>query len=354
MQPRKSATRSEQTSQTPAYPTQTIVSLNAGDGPGSVVINALVQPIALHALGAAGNAPGPLTIEVMPAPGAGGLLPSRCARRQRVADGPRLVEALNAQALRARVDFDHKSEPTSPTFAGDTSAEGWLSDYRLNSRGGIDADAELGTAALQSLRDKKYRYVSPALMLNHAGDVVGLSSIALVNNPNLPLEAPALNTETDDVKTKEQLAAEAALAERMQKLAERESAFEKRALNAAESNVDAAIEAGRILPAQRDFYLGAIKTHADGIEAGTAAFNAVLATPEDKKTPTSVLAQRIGPTGQPPADATRMNAAYQTPAGWSPPGEERLDLHAKIADYATKRGIPYRQAALEFGVINGV
>ena len=80
-----------------------------------MTINAFAQPIALHALGAPGDAPRPLTIEVIPPPGAGGLLPSRCGRRQRVADASKLVDDLNAQALRARVDFDHRSEPTSPT-----------------------------------------------------------------------------------------------------------------------------------------------------------------------------------------------------------------------------------------------
>ena len=305
--------------------------------------------------GADGEPAKPVALEVIPAPGANGLLPSRNGRRQRIADAQQLAARLNSQATRARVDFDHRSEPQSPLFAGTTEAEGWLSNYRENHRGGIDADVELGPSALERVRAKRYRYISPALLLSANDDVVGLSSIALVNNPNLPLDAPRLNAE-DDVKTQKQLDAEAT--ERDRTLNEREARLEKRALNAAERDVDAAIAAGRIPPAQKDFFLGAIKTHADGIEAGAEAFNAVFgavnAGDGAATAAPTVLTQRIGPTGQPPAAATQMNAAYRTPAGWNPPHDERLELHAKIADHASKRGIPYRQAAIEFGAIHGV
>ena len=317
-----------------------------------MVINALSLPIDANTFGADGEPAKPVTIEVIPAPGANGLLPSRNGRRQRIADVQQLAARLNSQSTQARVDYDHRSEPKSPLFAGTTEAEGWLSNYRANHGGGIDADAELGPDALERVRAKRYRYISPALLLSANDDVVGLSSVALVNNPNLPLDAPRLNTETD-VKTQEQPEAEAAAAERIRKLEEREGRLEKRALNAAERDVDAAAAAGRILPGQKDFYLGAIKTHADGIEAGAEAFNAMFATAGDgaaTAAPT-VLTQRIGPTGQP---ASRPSAAYRTPAGWQAPSDERLELHALIAEHASKRGIPYRQAAIEFGAIHGV
>ena len=119
------------------------VSLNSGDGSGLVVTNAFTLPVSLHGLGAAGAAPAPFTIEVVPPPGANGVLPARGGPVQRVRDPAALVVALNAQAVKARIDFDHRSEPQSKTFSGSTAAEGWLGDYRLNSRGGIDADAEL-------------------------------------------------------------------------------------------------------------------------------------------------------------------------------------------------------------------
>ena len=354
MQPRYPNPRRGSPHRRAAHPIATTTSLNSGDGPGPVVINALSLPIDANAFGADGEPAKPVTIEVIPAPSANGLLPSRNGRRQRILDAQQLAARLNSQATQARVDYDHKSEPQSPLFAGTTEAEGWLANYRANHRGGIDADAELGPNALERVRAKRYRYISPALLLSANDDVVGLSSVALVNNPNLPLDAPRLNSE-NDVKTQEQLDAEAAAAERVRKLNEREARLETRVLNAAESDVDAAIAAGRILPAQKDFYLGAITTHADGIEAGAEAFNAAFGAATAGGGPATaapaVLTQRIGPTGQP---ASKPSAAYRTPTGWQAPSDERLELHALIADHASKRGIPYRQAAIEFGAIHGV
>ena len=150
MQPRKPTTRSDCCAQTLAQPTPPIPSHNSGDGSGSVVINALPLPIDCNAFGADGEPAKPVTLEVIPAPGANGVLPARDGRRQRVADVSKLAAALNAQSFVARIDFDHRSEPSAPTFAGTTEAEGWLSNYRLNHRGGIDADIEFGASALES------------------------------------------------------------------------------------------------------------------------------------------------------------------------------------------------------------
>ena len=335
-----------------AHTTRTIASLNSGDGQCPVSINAFSLPIDLNTFGAEGDPAKPVTLEIIPAPGANGLLPARNGRRQRITDMGKLAAALNAQSTHARVDFDHRSEPQSPLFAGTTEAEGWLSDYRLNHRGGIDAAADLGTLALDRVRAKRYRYISPALLLTANDDVVGLSSIALVNNPNLPLDAPRLNSERD-VKTQAELDAEAALSAREQKLVDRETRAAERALNAAARAVDAAIAAGTILPAQKDYHLGSIKGHAGGVESGIDAFNAFVETAGvDQKI--GVLTRRIGPTGAPPRGAERTTApAYYAPEGWQPPSDERLELHAKIAAHAQKRGIPYREALIEFGALGG-
>ena len=115
-------------------------------------------------------------------------------------------------------------------------------------------------------------------------------------------------------------------------------------LNAAERAVDAAVEAGKILPAQKDYHLASIKSHADGIEKGVDAFNSFVETARGAaNTNTDVLIQRVGPTGTPPSGAGQRDApAYLAPNGWQPPSEERLELQTQIAEYAQKRGIPYR------------
>ena len=355
MHPGNDTTRRIETCGPLAYTHGLASCLNSGDGPGSVVINAFSLPIDLNAFGAEGAPAKPVALEVIPPPGATGLLPSRNGRRQRVADAAKLATVLNAQPLAARVDFDHRSEPASPTFSGTTAAEGWLSQYRLNARGGIDADIALGPGALESVRAQRYRYVSPAVLLNATGDVIALSSIALVNNPNLPLEAPTLNSEAT-MDEKELQAKQAKLDEREAAVKSREDDADKAALNAAAQAVDTAIEAARVLPAQKDYHLGAIKAHAEGIWKGIEVFNAFAGSDDAEATrnTTETLTHRIGPRGTPPSGASALDAEFTVPSGWQPPSDERIALHAKIAEYATKRGIPYRQALVEFSAINSV
>ena len=131
-----------------------------------------------------------LTAEVLPPP-RDGVVIGADGRRFRVADMAALAAAINAQAVAPRIDFDHRSERASPTFAGSTRAEGWLSNFRVNANGGLDANMELGPAAAAAIRSGEYRYLSPALALDKGGEIVGLSSVALVNDPNMKLRAPA-------------------------------------------------------------------------------------------------------------------------------------------------------------------
>ena len=140
----------------------TRLELNNADLDGSVVLHALTLPISANAAGAASSG---VTVQVVPPPGPDGLLPGRDRRRQRVPDVRAFAAKLNRQDPKARVDTDHRSEPASPTFIGETAAGGWLSNYRPNSDGGIDADMELGEDLRGRLRRKEYRYISPAYLL---------------------------------------------------------------------------------------------------------------------------------------------------------------------------------------------
>lgn len=330
-----------------------VPSFNAGEGSGSVVINALSLPIDATEFNERNEA---VALEVLPPPGADGILPARDGRRQRIADGAALVAKLNSQKLKTRVDFDHTSEPAAKTFKGSTEAEGWLSNFRLNARGGITADAALSDDAYAKLRGRKFRYLSPATWLTLKGDVIGLSSVALTNNPNLPLEAPAVNSSEASVDENQQQK-QAELDERERKLKADEEAAKTAAMNAAEQAVDAAVKEGRVLPAQKDYHLAAIKANPDGIWKGIEAFNSFAGgeAGDATKSATQALATRTGPDGKPPSgDAGKSDPSFPAPNGVQGPSEERLELHAKIADYATKRGIPYRQAAVEFGAMSGV
>ena len=289
--------------------------------------------------------------EVIPAAGADGVVPTRGGRTHRMPDPGRLAQALNAQAVAARIDFDHQSEPASRTFNGSTAAAaGWLSGFRAETAGAVSATLELSAEAAGKLRGKLYRYLSPGLILApRTGEIVAMSSLALVNNPNMPLDAPAVNSSGESSMDLSNEPGES-LEQRADALKKREDALNQRALNAATAAVDRAVEDNRLLPAQRVFALNAIQSHTAGIEAGIEAFEAAY-TAETAQVGLNALGQRTGPRGQPP-----KGGAGKAAAAWGPPSghgvaDEDVQLHAQVAEHATKRGISYRDAVLEFGAL---
>ena len=309
--------------------------------------------VALNLPAMAGENASPLTAEVIPPPDGNGTIEGRDGRRYRLKDAAALAARINGQEIGARIDFDHRSERSSPTFAGSTAAEGWLKNARPNARGGIDADLELSGWAAMSLRSESYRYLSPALFHTSDMEITGLSSVGLVNDPNFNLPAPTVHSQEQNVDEDKDIA------EREKALEAREKAANERALNAATRAVDQAVADGKIQAAAKDYHLGAIKAHKDGVEAGLNAFDAMLAANADgtgggnagglNADALKTLQTRVGPAGAPNAAADAARPAFPTPAGMLPPDGERLSLHQKIADYAQKNGVPYRDAVAHFG-----
>ena len=69
-----------------------------------------------------------------------------------------------------------------------------MSRPAVNERGGIDADLTLSAYARHRMREGEYRYLSPALYLDAEAQVTGLSSVAIVNDPNFEtLRAPQIH-----------------------------------------------------------------------------------------------------------------------------------------------------------------
>ena len=305
------------------------------------------------------TAPAP-SAEVVPPPDANGVIEGRDGRRYRMADAAALAARINAQAVKARIDFDHRSERKSPTFSGSTAAEGWLNNARPNARGGIDADLELSGWAAMSLRQGSYRYLSPALFHTSDMEITGLSSVGLVNDPNFNLPAPTVHSQERNVDDENAIAErEKALEARERALDVREQAAAAQALNAATRAVEQAAADGKIPAAAKDAHLEMIKSHKDGIDAGLNAFEKLIASPAEggaggnagalSAAALETLQTRVGPSGAPNAAATAPNPAYPAPAGVLPPDDERLSLHRKIADYAQKNGVSYRDAVTHFG-----
>ena len=320
-----------------------------------VVLHALHAPLPELPAAVEGEEAVVVRAEVLPPATAEGLLPTSDGRQHRLSDPAALAAALNAQAIDVRVDFDHQSEPLSPTFHDSTAAEGWARSFRANARGGIDAQVTLHAEAARRLRGGAYRYLSPALTLSpQTREVAGLSSIALTNSPNLPLSAPEVHTNMDPTTHATPTPDTAAqLAAREAQLTQREQAAETLLLHAATRAVEQAVAAGQILPAHRDFHLTTIQSHKDGIEAGLTAFHAFVGASADADgvdlhaLGARTLQSRVGPRGTP--RSAPAVPAVPVPAGYQP-AEDQLALHAKIADHAKARGIPFRDAALEFAL----
>ena len=311
---------------------------NAGESPD----------LSLHAV----SAPAPVVPDgeggatvravVIPAPGPDGVVPTRGGAVHRMADPAELAVRLNGQEVAVRLDFDHESEPSSKTFAGSTAARGWLDDFRAEPSGAISAALKLSAEAAQKLRAGLFRYLSPGVFLARGGAIVGMSSLALVNNPNMRLAAPSMHSAGDSDAERE-----AALREREAAIEKREAAAEQRALNAATAAVDTAVEQGRLMPAQRDFMLGAIRTHAGGIEGGIAAFESA-----HSQSAMGDLGKRTGPRGAPPSAGGARGAQFEAPAGFDVAADD-VKLHARVAAHAQKRGISYRDAVVELGAMMG-
>lgn len=284
---------------------------------------------------------------VLPAPAAaGGELPTLDGRTQRVPDPALLADTINGQPIEVRVDADHQSEPISPTYHGSTHAYGWLRDFRAESDGSISAEFHLMDIGAALLRSRAYRYLSPALLLRE-NEVVGISSVALVNNPNLLLEAPAVHNETSTQPDEQQssAAADPPAGDREAALNQREAALNQRELRAAEAAVDRAVGSKRILPAQKEFMLNSIRRHPQGIAPGLAEFETAIGA-AGVSSAAADLDRRTGPTGAPPSAPT--SPAVVGPVGYRPSdNQERLQMHARIADHARSQKIAYRDAVVE-------
>ena len=318
-----------------------------------VRLHTCILPLAAHA--AAAGAEGPITAEIIPPPGPGGCIEGADGRRQYAPDMAALAAAIAAQPVQPRIDRDHTSERTSPTFRGSTEASGWVRNPRTNARGGIDADLHVDADTRAALSRDAYRYLSPALRLDPDERITGLSSIALVNDPNLPLAPLSVHHEDDMTQSTTSSRAGAGSTGDARPDPQVEEARRLMAEAAAEA-VDLAVEDGRILPRDRDYHLAAITSHSGGVRAGIAAFRAHVATGEgaDSAAPGTAsrpeLMARVGPRGAPPGRTGRTaGPAFSGPADVGPATVERLDLHARITEYARAQGIPYRDAVEQFG-----
>jgi len=146
--------------------------------------------------------------------------------RQWINDKPQaVVDALNATGVDLVIDFEHATELKAPN-GEKAPAAGWVNGFEVRDGGAVWGEASWTPAGQEAVANQEYRYLSPVLLFEKISKRIrSLSSIGLVNKPNL--FNTALNrqqTPAEEVKPM--------LKKLLAKLGLAESATEEQALNA--------------------------------------------------------------------------------------------------------------------------
>lgn len=271
------------------------------------------RPVFATALNAAdlkGDESASQWIQLLPA---GPSIEGRDGRKWRCADPQALVAAFNAQKGPLAVDYEHAVDLAPKGQA--TPASGWIEELEVRD-GALWGRTDWTPKARNAIRDREYRFISPVFAHTATGDITAMIGAALVQRPNLqlqalnsqqqqdwtmdPIIATALGlpvtstaeqavTAINQLKADKQVALNAAatpdiakfvpiathqLALNRAQTAENQLAEIKKAGFEAEitSAVDAAVGAGKIAPSTKDFYLSTCRQ-----EGGLEKFKAHVA-----------------------------------------------------------------------------
>lgn len=249
-------------------------------------------------------------IQLLPA---GPVITGRDGRSWNLPDPTALIADFTARNQPLVVDWEHSSEHRAPQGL-DAPAAGWIDRLEVRN-GAIWGHVEWTAKAIQQLLNKEYRFLSPVFTYRKTdAGIVALTSAALTNQPNLPLTAlnreeppmdltlitaalgladsadipviaAAITALQGDLATARNRAEtppldkfiprqdyDAALARATN--AEQQLATVNKERRDAEITalVDSALQARKITPATKDYYIAVCQT-----EGGVAAFKAIMA-----------------------------------------------------------------------------
>ncbi len=122
----------------------------------------------------------------------------------------KVMESFAALARDIPIDIEHSTELKGPQ-GEPAPAVGWIKELDVRD-GAIWGRAEWNAAGSQLVGDQAYRYISPVILYQPGnGTIVGITSVAVTNQPNLML--PALNQQQESEQlTKENRMVKALLA----------------------------------------------------------------------------------------------------------------------------------------------
>lgn len=268
---------------------------------------------------------------------AGAQISGRDGRGWRMTNPAAVIAAFHGSSKRPQIDIEHSSQLLAPQ-GHPAPAVGWIENIELRD-GALWGRVEWTEDGAEAVATRAYRYLSPAFRFDPATyEVLSIISAGLTNNPNLDmaalnaaeqenpempdpavLEALGLNStasaadavvaiaklkETRDValnaaatpdaekwvpKADYQLALN-----RIQTFEAADKTRQDEAINAA---VDAAIAAGKVAPASRDYHVAACRA-----EGGLDRFAAAMGV-------TPVIAKASGLDDKKPGDGTQALSA---------------------------------------------
>jgi phage I-like protein len=107
--------------------------------------------------------------------------------------GMRLAADINAIAAQTEIVIDYEHQTLNAAKNGQKApAAGWIESVEWRSGRGLFAKVGWTDEAKALIDEKKYRYISPVILSDEEGNVVGLELAALVNHPALLGMEPVL------------------------------------------------------------------------------------------------------------------------------------------------------------------
>ncbi|WP_323005436.1 phage protease [Pseudorhodobacter sp.] len=131
---------------------------------------------------------------------------ARDGRKFDLGDPAAVILAFEENGADLPIDYEHQSDRAEANLNGPVPAAGWITALAAN-ESGLWGKVEWTATARDMIRRKEYRYLSPSILHNKAGQVMRLKGAGLVHRPALHLKALASEEDTmppDAPTTKDQ------------------------------------------------------------------------------------------------------------------------------------------------------
>lgn len=148
--------------------------------------------LALCKLVLSGSTP-PEWVELVPAGPEVHAVDGRSFRNSKPED---VVARFKDYGLDLPIDWEHATEKLASTNVGEAPAAGWITELEVRA-GAIWGKVEWTPRGLASLTNREYRYISPAFTHKKDGEVLNLVSAGLTNKPALTQLAAVASAKTD-------------------------------------------------------------------------------------------------------------------------------------------------------------